>query len=308
MFPKATLLALAGAVATAVTAQSADVWSAKSLVQFVMNVENLESALFNQALGRFSVSDFTTAGFSNAAAIRGRFQQIADNEALHVAYLTRAIGTDDAPKPCTYDFSAGYDDLPTFINLAQQIESIAASAYIGLGSVLNNTGSLEDDQIRVALTGGASIAAAKARQAGWITATALGEQPWDGAFETPLTPNAAWSFLDPFVVSCPDTNVDLPLDGLPTLVVSNVTPAAGDTISLAVTLKAAKTTRYALWLDGVRAVYSVITDGKTVVPAGLSGTVYVGVVPTKDAADIQNFITGFAVVQFPFGPTARNVA
>ncbi|KAI0819870.1 ferritin-like domain-containing protein [Trametes gibbosa] len=274
-------------------------YAAKNLVQFVLNVENLESALFTQALDRFSVSDFTAAGFTNAAAVRGRFQQIADNEALHVAYLTRAIGTDDAPKACTYDFSAGYTDLPTFVNLAQQIETIAASAYIGLGSVLNNTGSLEDAQ---------SIAAAKARQAGWITSTVQGNQPWDGAFETPLTPNAAWSFLDPFVVDCPTTNVELPIESLPTLVVSNVAPAAGDTISLTVTLKAAKTTRYALWLDGVRAVYSDITNGKTVVPAGLSGTVYVGVVPTKDTADRENFVTGFAVVQFPFGPNARNVA
>lgn len=152
-------------------------------------------------------------------------------------------------------------------------------------------------------------------------------QPWDGAFETPLTPSAAWSLLgqcttppahdpllttsptstDNYITSCPDANPDLPLKSLPTLTVSNAAPSAGDTITLGVTLKSAAAKRYAVWIDGLRVVYSEITNGKTVVPSGLSGTVYVGVVPSKDTADLENYVTGFAVVDFPFGPTARNV-
>ncbi|KAL1948310.1 hypothetical protein VTO73DRAFT_12385 [Trametes versicolor] len=303
MFPKTALLALVGAAATMVSAQTG-AFTAKQLVQFSLNVENLESAFLAGGLAKYSAADFTTAGFTTA--IRGRFQQIADSEALHVAYLTKAIGTDDAPVACTYDFTSAYTDVTSFVNLAQKIESIGASAYLGLAGALNVT-TLKEDQTTLVLTAGGSVAAAKARQAGWITSAVQQRQPWDGAFETPLTPSAAWSLLDNYITSCPDANPDLPLKSLPTLTVSNAAPSAGDTITLGVTLKSAAAKRYAVWIDGLRVVYSEITNGKTVVPSGLSGTVYVGVVPSKDTADLENYVTGFAVVDFPFGPTARNV-
>lgn len=70
-------------------------------MQFSLNVENLESAFLAGGLAKYSAADFTTAGLTTA--VRGRFQQIADSEALHVTYLTKAIGTDDAPVACTYD-------------------------------------------------------------------------------------------------------------------------------------------------------------------------------------------------------------
>ena len=87
--------------------------------------------------------------------------------------------------------------------------------------------------------------------------------------------------------------------------VSDSTPAPGSTITLTVTLKSAKSPLYAVWLDGVSETYTDITDGKTTVPHGLSGTVYVGVVSSKDHPDRDNFVTGFAVVDFPFDSSAR---
>lgn len=88
---------------------------------------------------------------------------------------------------------------------------------------------------------------------------------------------------------------------------SDSTPKAGQTITLTVTLKSAKTPLYAVWIDGLTYKYTVITNGKTVVPTGLSGTAYVGVVSSQDHPDRDNFVTGFAVVDFPFGSTARHV-
>ncbi|KAI0634580.1 ferritin-like domain-containing protein [Trametes polyzona] len=302
MFHKAALVALVG-VATAANAIQTPTWCSKELVQFALNVENLESAFLSQGLSQFSVTDFTNAGY--AKWVRGRFQQIADNEAAHVAFLSNAVGTDDAPKACTYDFPI--TDVQSFVNLAQKIETIGASAYIGLGGYLDNSTAIGSSSLRGAITAAVSIAATKARQAGWITATVLHQQPWDGAFETPLSPVAAWSLLTNFVNECPDSNPDVGVPELPTLTISDSTPAPGDTISLTIALKGAKSPRYAIWLDGIRTVYSEITNGKTVVPSGLSGTVFVGVVPSKDAADRDNLITGFAVVDFPFDSNARNV-
>lgn len=141
-------------------------------MQFSLNVENLESAFLAGGLAKYSAADFTTAGFTTA--IRSRFQQIADSEALHVTYLTKAIGTDDAPVACTYDLyvsphprqresrdganaqcasTNAYTDVTSFVNLAQKIESIGASAYLGLAGALNAT-SLKEGQTTLVLTAG----------------------------------------------------------------------------------------------------------------------------------------------------------
>ncbi|EIW53221.1 uncharacterized protein TRAVEDRAFT_173904 [Trametes versicolor FP-101664 SS1] len=269
------------------------VFTDKGLLQFALNLEHLETAFFHGGLAKYSTNDFVTAGYPEW--VRGRFLQIADNEAAHVSYLADELG-DDAPKACTYDF--GYTDVKSFVKLAQKIESVGASSYLGLARHINDT---------TILNAGAAIAAAESRQAGWITSSVLKNQPWDGPFETPLPPSAAWSLIRGYITDCPDSNPDLPLLDLPGLKVSDSTPKAGQTITLTVTLKSAKTPLYAVWIDGLTYKYTVITNGKTVVPTGLSGTAYVGVVSSQDHPDRDNFVTGFAVVDFPFGSTARHV-
>ncbi|KAI0357741.1 hypothetical protein OH77DRAFT_1295083 [Trametes cingulata] len=293
MFPKTLLLALVGAVTT-VTAVPA--FSDLGLMQFALTLEHLESSFFSGGLSKYSTSDFTNAGYPSW--VRGRFQQIADNEAAHVAFLQEELGS-NAPAACTYDFP--YHDVKSFINLAQKIESISAGAYLGLARHINDTS---------VLNAGASIAATEARQAGWITSTVLKNQPWDGAFETPIPPSAAWSLIRNYISSCPDSNPDLPLVTLPSLKVSDTTPKPGQNVTLTVTLdksKSKKTTAlYAAWLDGLNYMYTDINNDKTTVPHGLSGTVYLGIVSSKDHPDRDNFVTGFTVVQFPFDSSARH--
>ncbi|KAH9903224.1 ferritin-like domain-containing protein [Cubamyces lactineus] len=288
MFPKALLVAVVGAASTVI---AAPVFNDKGLMQFALTLENLENALFSSGLSKYSTSDFVSAGYPSW--VRGRFQQIADNEAKHVALLKSELGG-DAPAACTYDF--GYTDVKSFVNLAGKIETIGASTYLGLARHINDTSLLNV---------GAAIAATESRQAGWITSSVLKKQPWDGALETPLPPSAAWSLIRNYINDCPDSNPDLPLVTLPGLKVSDSTPTPGGTITLTVTLKSAKSPLYAVWLDGVSETYTEITDGKTTVPHGLSGTVYVGVVSSKDHPDRDNFVTGFAVVNFPFDSSAR---
>ncbi|KAH9848119.1 ferritin-like domain-containing protein [Lenzites betulinus] len=265
----------------------------KGLLQFALNLEHLETALFSGGLSKYKASDFVKAGYPEW--VRGRFQQIADNEAAHVKFLAAEIG-DDAAKACTYKF--GYTDVKSFVNLAQKIESVGASTYLGMARHINDTSTLN---------AGAAIAASAARQAGWLTSSVLKNQPWDGPFETPLPPSAAWSIIRTYIDHCPNSNPALPLIDLPALKVSDSTPKAGQTITLTVDLKSAKSPLYAVWIHGLNYVYTEISASKTKVPAGLTGTAYVGVVSNKDHPDRENFVTGFAVVEFPFDSNARQV-
>ncbi|KAI0819858.1 ferritin-like domain-containing protein [Trametes gibbosa] len=290
MFAKSTLVALVGAVATVTAVPS---FSDKGLLQFALNLEHLESALFTGGLSKYKTNDFVNAGYP--AWVRGRFQQIADNEAAHVKFLSEEIGS-GAAKACTYKFA--YNDVKSLVNLAQKIESVGASTYLGLARHINDSSTLN---------AGAAIAASASRQAGWITSSVLKDQPWDGPFETPLPPSAAWSIISTYIDDCPNSNPELPLIDLPPLKVSDSTPKAGQTITLTFTLKSAKSPLYAVWVDGLKYVYTEINAGKTKVPAGLTGTAYVGIVSSKNHPDRENFVTGFAVVEFPFDSNARNV-
>ncbi|KAI0773001.1 ferritin-like domain-containing protein [Trametes elegans] len=263
----------------------------KGLLQFALTVSHLESALIHGGLAKYSTNDFVKAGYP--AWVRGRFQQIADNEAAHVALLQEELGS-DAPAACTYDF--GFDGVKSFTTLAGKLENIGASAYLGLARHINDTSIINS---------GAAIAAAESRQAGWITSSVLKKQPWNGALETPLSPSASWSLIRNYITDCPDSNPDLPVVTLPALKVSDSTPTPGSTITLTVSLKSAKSPLYAVWVDGLTYTYTEIKDGKTTVPKGLSGTAYVGVVSSKEHPDRDNFVTGFAVVEFPFDSSAR---
>jgi rubrerythrin len=69
------------------------------ILQYALTLEHLENAFYSGALKKFDDKAFTDAGFPSWA--RGRLQQIADHEAGHVTFLTKALG-DGATKPCTY--------------------------------------------------------------------------------------------------------------------------------------------------------------------------------------------------------------
>ncbi|KAJ2985127.1 hypothetical protein NUW54_g10254 [Trametes sanguinea] len=71
-------------------------------------------------------------------------------------------------------------------DLAPQITTVAASAGIGAAGFINGTG--------LAIYTSA-VAATESRHASWITAAVEKNQPWNGAWETPLAPSEAWSLL-----------------------------------------------------------------------------------------------------------------
>lgn len=71
------------------------------VVQLALNVENLEGAFYEGALARFDEAAFRKAGLPSFA--RGRFVQIAGNEAFHAKLLREILGN-QAPAPCKYTY------------------------------------------------------------------------------------------------------------------------------------------------------------------------------------------------------------
>ncbi|OSD00980.1 hypothetical protein PYCCODRAFT_1445926 [Trametes coccinea BRFM310] len=260
-------------------------------MQLALTLEHLESAFYSGGLSKYSASAFEKAGYPSW--VHDRFQQIADNEAAHVAYLTDALGS-DAPAPCTYDFQ--YNDVKSFIDMAQKIESISAGAYLGAARHINDTSILNI---------GVAIGGTESRQASWITSSVLKKQPWDGAFETDIPPSPAYSLLQQYIVNCPDSNPDLPVANLPTLKVSDPTPKAGQTITLTFQPGSSASPLYAAWANGLNYTYTEVNNNKTTVPHGLTGTVFVGLVTNMTRPDRDTFATGWAAVDFPFDSSAR---
>ncbi|KAI0633844.1 ferritin-like domain-containing protein [Trametes polyzona] len=282
MFRKAILLAFAGAVAT--LAQSTT-WDNDNVAQYLLTLKHAENALFTQGLNQFSDSDFKAAGYPTW--VRNRFKQIAAHEASHVKQFTD--NNSGAPAACTYDF--GLTDVASFIDLAQRFTTIDASAGLGALAYIDGKGL----EVNIATS-----AAAESRQAAWITASVQKRQPWNGAWETPLSPDGAYSLIAPYIDECPDSNPDLPFKTYPQLTVYPGSPAKDGTVFVSLTLKANAAKYYLAWLDGLTVKYTPITNGQTTVPDGLDGTVYVAVVSNQQPPSESNLISGFAVVQFPF--------
>jgi rubrerythrin len=69
------------------------------VLNFALTLEHLENAFYTQALSEFDDEAFKKAGLPDFA--RGRFVELAANEAAHQELLTQILG-DAATQPCTY--------------------------------------------------------------------------------------------------------------------------------------------------------------------------------------------------------------
>jgi hypothetical protein len=79
-----------------------------AILQYALTLEHLEDTFYHQALAKFDANAFKKAGFPDW--VRGRFSQIAEHEASHVAFLTTALGADAVPA-CEYSLFVFFPQL-----------------------------------------------------------------------------------------------------------------------------------------------------------------------------------------------------
>ncbi|KAI0725935.1 ferritin-like domain-containing protein [Fomitopsis betulina] len=262
--------------------------SQTNILQFALTLEYLESAFYVDALAKYDAQAFLDAGFPDW--VRGRFVQISAHEATHVETLKAALGA-NAPQPCQYSFPI--TDPHSFVELAFALEGVGAAAYLGAAQYI-------DDKATLTVAG--SILAIEERQASWISSSVLKQQPWNGAFETYLSPTGVYSLASQFITSCPSTNPALPVTPLPMLSVANASPALGSSLQL--TFDASGGT-YAVWLSGLEAIFTPLDGNKQTTVPDVHGTVYVGVVSSQQMPLTDSgMVTGLAIVQMPFDSMA----
>ncbi|OCH86726.1 hypothetical protein OBBRIDRAFT_806564 [Obba rivulosa] len=296
MFSKKVLLALVGAAAVCVRAGPAAITDS-SILQYALTLEELEDAFYSGALAKFDAAAFEKAGFE--PWVRGRYEQIAQHEADHVAFLKGALGA-AATAPCEYNFP--YTDPKSFAALSMALEGVGEAAYLGAARFVED---------KDTLTAAASILTVEARHAAWISSAVLKKQPWDGDFETPLGFSGVFSLASQFIIKCPDTNPALPVTAFPMLTVTpSKSLAQGSTVDLKFDNPNKTTPLYAAWYSGLQVTYTIVdtSANTTTVPDNLDGTVYVGVVSNKQTGPTSDagMVTGLAILQFPFPSSAPN--
>lgn len=259
------------------------------ILQYALTLEHLEAAFYKEALEKFNDTSFASGGEERAL-----FEQIAGHEATHVTILQSILG-DKATKPCTYNFP--YNDVQGFKSLAQVLEGVGVSAYLGAAQFLTS---------KELLTAAGSILTTEARHAAWL-ATTNARDPWGGPFDTPLAFSQIFSLAAPFITSCPDTNPKLPVKAFPALTLAspdngNLLPGANVTLTVPQTLSAdTNAPLHAAFLTGTSVVFApYVANQSLTLPPGINstGTVYVVLTSSNTTATDDTTVAGPAVLLF----------
>ncbi|KAG8920708.1 hypothetical protein FRC03_010820 [Tulasnella sp. 419] len=255
------------------------------ILQFALTLEHLEAEFYRQGLEKYSQDDFVNGGLP--AWARKRFQQIADHEASHVAFLEASLG-DVAPAKCQYNFP--YDSPRSFAALAMVLEGVGVSAYLGAARFIADKDYAEAAE---------SIMSVESRHAAWISSAIQKQAAWGGAFDTPLNLNQVYSLAAPFFVTCPETNFDLPVRSFPPLSIKTKQYSPGSRIALQFDDSAYQGQElYLALFNGLSTEYVKIEGKKARLPPSLEGTVYAVVTKSPDSVNDDNTIAGVAILYF----------
>ncbi|GAA5949237.1 hypothetical protein JCM3765_003340 [Sporobolomyces pararoseus] len=229
-----------------------------TILEFALILEHLEDTFYSEALQKFDQAAFDAAGYSGVYPI---LQQVAADEAAHVAFLTaglKAAGVTNPPERCQYTFP--YTDVSSFLGLSQVVENVGVSAYLGAAGDISDPGYV---------TAAGSILTVEARHNAFVRLL-NNYVPFPAPFDTPQSAANVVSIVTPFFKSCPEGSAPT-IKGHPGLTVSSGLAAKrGESITLAPTnsseVDLSKYKVYCTFASGLYAAHSDYVDGKCTVP------------------------------------------
>jgi len=168
--------------------------------------EWIELDLFNNGLAVFSEEDFVEAGLT--AEDRAYIAFMAVQETGHATLLTNMLG-EAAPVQCTYDYP--FRTVREFIDFNQKLTRFGES---GVWGFINHLDSREVGQLL------AQSIATEARQQ-MSFRQMLGLHPMPVWFETGIPQSWAWTYLAPYISSCPENQTRLAWQNFPALHIVN---------------------------------------------------------------------------------------
>ncbi|KAF2501058.1 hypothetical protein BU16DRAFT_476543 [Lophium mytilinum] len=168
--------------------------------------EWIELDLFNNGLAVFSEADFLSAGLT--AEDRSYIAFMAQQEEGHATLLTNMLG-ETAPVQCTYNYP--FETVREFIDFNQKLTRWGES---GVWGFINHLDSREVGQLL------AQSIATEARQQ-MSFRQMLGLHPMPVWFETGIPQSWAWSYLAPYISSCPANQTRLAWQNFPALHIIN---------------------------------------------------------------------------------------
>ncbi|KDQ14504.1 hypothetical protein BOTBODRAFT_44612 [Botryobasidium botryosum FD-172 SS1] len=259
------------------------------ILQYALTLEHLENAFYSGALAQFDEDAFSDAGYEDW--VRGRFEQIAEHEAAHVAFLSGALGS-AATKPCTYNFP--YTDVQSFAALSATLEGVGVSAYLGAAQYIKTP---------AYLTAAGAVLTTESRHQAWVNSAVNHLNPWSGALDTPLDLDQVYTLAAGFITSCPSTNPALPVKAFPAFTYEAKDDLhAGSKVKITSKLPGDKKLHVAFF-NGLSTLYAPIEHDEVKLPEGLAGTVYAVITSSDSAVSDDNTVAGPAIFTIPVPAT-----
>ncbi|KAJ5261081.1 ferritin-like domain-containing protein [Penicillium angulare] len=261
------------------------------ILNYALTLEHLEATFYAEGLQNYTKADFVNAGYADS--FYDNLMTVAADEKAHVKFLTSALEAAGAPATaeCTYAFPA--TDVDSFVALANVLEGVGVSAYLGAAASIAN---------KEYLTDAGSILTVEARHSSYLRAAA-GEVPFPQPFDNPLDFDEVYTVASPFIVSCPNSNPALPVKAFPSLTSTSLgTLLPGSKVSLATGEGfMAKGTVYAAFITVTGPIWAIVTPSdagySVTIPRGVAGQSYVVLTSSNDKVSDDNIIAGPAILE-----------
>jgi hypothetical protein len=262
------------------------------ILNYALTLEHLENAFYKEGLAKFSQADFAAAGYDNV--FYSNLKEISSDEETHVSFLSGALTTAGVKPVVPNTYAFGFEDVKTFLTIANVLEGVGVSAYLGAAQFIADA---------TYLTAAGSILTVEARHSAYLRSNQQPQlSPFPAPFDIPLDFNEVVTLAAPFITAIAPENGPLPVNGFPAITAAPGAGKAGDKIALTcakdVEAKAAYfitiTGSVEATLEGSGKDYKIVIPEKA--PAGQSYVVLTKEKVTGTPSD-DNIVAGPAIIE-----------